>query len=168
MKFRAIWDVAPRLVKVGLILGCTAISGLIGAEVVSRSIFGHPLMFVEDIAIYSIVWVYMLGAIYGTYEQSHLKGGIMTMLLRRHPEILKRLHAANAVISLGFCSLLSTWAFQSFLWDLSTKPRTQVLFLPLEYARLSLFVGFSLMAIYFLRELIGTLQKSSEEPTPKC
>ena len=90
------------------------------------------------------------------------------MLLRTHPEVLKRLGVTSAAISLGLCCLMSVWGFKCFLWDLSTSPTTQVLFLPLAYARLSLFVGFSLMSVYFLAELISTVQKSSKQVTDKC
>jgi len=154
---KVIWERVNKIItttiRVALILGCTWVSGLMGAEIVSRTIFGHPLMFVQDLAVYTIVWVYMLGAIYTTYERRHLKGAIMDSLVK-NPKTQRRIAALHAAFSAGFSCLLSVWGFETFVYDLEMDPRTAMLLLPLAYARLSLFVGFALITIYFIREFV--------------
>ena len=151
---KAIDKASVRCIGVALTAAGIGVASLVGIEVISRGIFQQPLVFIEDIVLYIVVWFYMLGAVYGTYKRDHLKGGIIHLFLKEKPRVLAGFNVGNTFISLGLCSLLGTWAWQTFIWDLQFSPETQVLLLPLAFARLSLFFGFSLMTIYFLVELI--------------
>ena len=151
---RIIWKVPISFLRVLIVVGCTVFSGLIGGEIISRYFFGMPHTSVEEIAVYGIVWVYMVGSIYGTYERTHLMGGIVHIVFKSS-RVIESFKAVTVSISLGLCCIMSVWGYQTFIWDLKTTPKTDFIYLPLEYARLSLFVGFGLMAIFFLTELIA-------------
>lgn len=150
---RIIWKVPISFLRVLIVVGCTAFSGLIGGEIISRYFFGMPHTYAEEIAVYGIVWIYMVGSIYGTYDRSHLMGGIVHIVFKS-ARVIGSFKVVTVSISLGLCCVMSVWGYQTFMWDLKTTPETDFIYLPLEYARLSLFVGFGMMAIFFLTELI--------------
>jgi len=145
---------AHRSIRVALTTACIGITSLVGFEIISRTVFQWAPVFIEDIVVYCVVWMYMLGAIYGTYKRDHLKGGIVHLLFREKPRASGVFKVGNIFIALGLCCLLSIWSWQSFMWDIQFSPRTQVLHLPLEFARLSMFVGFVGITAYFLVEAI--------------
>jgi len=149
---------AYRSIRVALTTACIGITSLVGFEIISRTVFQWSPVFIEDIVVFSVVWMYMLGAVYGTYKREHLKGGIMDLLLRGKSRALGVIEVGNIFISLGLCFLLSIWSWQCFMWDLQFNPRTQVLHLPLAFARLSMFVGFAGMTVYFLVESIDVFR----------
>jgi len=150
----AIDKASYRCIRVALTVLSIAVASLVGIELLSRNIIQYPLVFIEDVVVYIVVWMYMLGAIYGTYKRDHLKGGILHVFLKRKPGILRGFRFGNVLLSLGLCCLMSVWGWQSFLWDLQFGPETQILLLPLAFARLSLFVGFTLISVYFFVELV--------------
>lgn len=151
------WEVPIRVqqaILVGLSLWFVM---LVVAEVVLRYFLKMPLMFVEELCVYSILWLYLLGAGYGTYDRSHIKGELIQMLFKSS-RVIGGFKVGVTVICLGLSSLMSVWGYQSFMWDLHAHAETQMLFLPLAYARLSIPVGFALMTIYFLAELIDSIR----------
>lgn len=149
---------APRSIRVALTTAAIGIISLIGFEIISRTVFQWSPVFIEDLVVYSVVWMYMLGAIYGTYKRDHLKGGIIYLFLKGKPRVSAGFEIGTIFISLGLSFLLSIWSWQSFIWDLQFNPRTQVLHLPLAFARLSMFVGFAGMTVYFLVESIDVFR----------
>lgn len=130
---------------------------LVVAEVLFRYFLKMPLMFVEELCVYSIFWLYLLGAAYGTYDRSHIKGELVQMFFKSS-RVVGGFKVGVTFICLVLSVLMSIWGYQSFMWDLHAHGETQMLFLPLAYARLSIFVGFAFMTIYFLAELIDSFR----------
>ena len=102
--------------------------------------------------------MYMMGAVYGTYKRDHLKGGILHLFFDKKSRTAGIIRLGIVLFSLGLCSLMSVWGWQSFMWDLEFKPETQILLLPLAFARLSIFFGFAMMSIYFVVELVDEVR----------
>lgn len=152
-----LWKVAIRLQQAILVGLCLYFVILVVAEVLFRYFLKMPLMFVEELCVYSIFWLYLLGAAYGTYDRSHIKGELIQTFFKS-PRIIGGFKIGVTFVCLGLSFLMSIWGYQSFMWDLHAHGETQMLFLPLAYARLSIFVGFVFMTIYFLAELIDSFR----------
>lgn len=155
---RVIWKGLLWLQRVSLVVLALFTGGLITAEVVFRYFLEIPGLWVEELCTYVILWLYLLGASYATYERSYIRAGIMQMFFKDNPKVLSGFQVGAAFISLGVSCLLAIWSYNNFIWVLTVDPRTVVLFLPLAYARLGLVCGFTLMALYFLAELIDSVR----------
>ena len=142
------------LMTVGLVLLMLLI-----IAAVARYIVVAPILWVEEIIVYIVFWYYIIGAVYSTYERTYIKGGVMHLVLKS-PKARGYLNIVNALIPLALCCLFSVWGFQDFIWNLEFKSTTMMLYLPLEWAHLSIFAGFSLMALYFFKELIDSAHYS--------
>lgn len=115
-------------------------------------------MWWEEIVIYTVFWFYLCGAAYATYERSHIKGGVVQLFIKGHPRVLASFHVGVALLCLGLSGLFTVWGYNNFIWNLEIESRSTRLFLPLAYSTLSLPAGFSLMAVYFLTELIDSVR----------
>lgn len=111
----------------------------------------------EELAIYFIFWFYFLGAIYSTSNRTYIKGGVVEVIFKK-PRVQGYFKVGAAAIPLAISGLFAVWGYQEFLWNLEVNKRTIMLFLPQAFSYLSIFVGFALMSLYFLTELIESVR----------
>lgn len=64
---------------------------MIGYEVVMRYVFKSSLMGVEEVMVFPIIWLYMLGGANASYEKSHIECGILTLYIKKEHSMLKYL-----------------------------------------------------------------------------
>jgi len=133
-------------------------AALILASIVFRYFLNLPLMWVEELCLYLIFWYYIAGASYATYDRSHIRGGVIDIILKDRPKILSGFHAGASLVCLGLSCLLAVWSYYDFVWNLGLDSRTTKLFLPIAWAHLSLTVGFILMVVYFFSESVDSLR----------
>jgi TRAP-type C4-dicarboxylate transport system permease small subunit len=153
-----LWKTPLTLVKATMIVLSLVVTGLVGIEVLVRYITFSPQLWVEELCLFVVFWYYFAGAVYATYKRSHISGGIMNMVFRTKPKVQEGIHLVAAATSLALSGFFAVLAFQQFAYSLQMNPRTIHLLLPLAYSRLALSVGFSLMIIYFLAELIASIR----------
>ena len=155
---KIIWGTPLTLQRITLIVFSLFVITLIVAEVIFRYFLEIPLMWFEEIILYSVFWFYIAGAAYATYDRSHIKGGIIQIFIKNNHRVLACFQSGVALLCLGLTSLLTVWSYNNFIWNLEMDSRSTQLFLPLAYAQLSLPVGFILMAVYFLSEFIVSIR----------
>lgn len=157
---RVIWNAALSLQRVVLVAGGVFLAGLVVAEVIFRYFLEIPLMWVEELSLYCVFWFYLAGGALATYKRSHIKGGIVDRVLGNNPRLLGYFQVATVCICLALSCLIAVWGYNFFTWSLeqTPTPRTIHLSLPLPYARLSLTVGYALLSLYFLVELIDSVR----------
>jgi len=78
--------------------------------------------------------------------------------LFKKPRVRGYFQVGAAAIPLAISCLFAVWGYQEFLWNLEVNKRTIMLFLPDAFSYLSIFVGFALMSLYFLTELIDSVR----------
>lgn len=61
---------------------------MIGYEVVMRYVFKSSLMGVEEVMVFPIIWLYMLGGANASYEKSHIECGILTLYIKKEHSML--------------------------------------------------------------------------------
>lgn len=154
---RFLWRVPLDLQRVAVVTVGIVLLTIIMIEVVARYVTTTPVLWVEEIAAYLVFWYYILGAAYSTYERTYIKGGIVDVLTK-NPKIRGYFHVGNTIVALGVCGLFTVWGWQYFMWNFNLHPTTMLLFIPMEWSTLSIFVGFLLMTLYFLAELIDSVR----------
>lgn len=151
---------SDRLVTVlgiAVVVGGTAIGVLIGAEIICRLAW-KSITATEEIATYVIMWIYMVGAAYSINNRSYLQGGIVSMVFAKRPRVVTSFKVGTSLLSVVLCFIISIWGYRTSVWDFHSHPKSALLYLPLEWARLSLVVGFVLFTVYFSVEFIDTLR----------
>lgn len=139
----------------GVSVACALILlAMIGYQVIVRYILKTSLMGIEELMLFPIIWLYMLGGADASYEKSHIECGILTLYIKKERsicifEVIKR---TLCIIILAW---LCYWGFFFFSYSLKTWKLGDITFAPLFFANIALTVGFVLMAIYALRDVIA-------------
>ena len=81
------------LILVSIIVICT-----VSIEVVTRYLFQAPIWGMEEITGHTAVWLYMIGAAYGTYDRSHIMAEFIHLIVN-NPRILNIFRLIAAAIS---------------------------------------------------------------------
>ena len=56
---------------------------MIGYEVFARYVLKSSLMGIEELMLFPIIWLYMLGGANASYEKSHIECGILTLYIKK-------------------------------------------------------------------------------------
>jgi len=123
------------------------------AEVVTRYFFNTSLFGLEQFVGYTAVWVYFLGAAYGSYERSHVKAEFIGMVIKSKRKLMIGRSASAAVATFVSC-VLTKWSLEFCLASIRTHEISPTHSVPMIYFQSALLVGAILMAGYFLWETI--------------
>jgi len=156
---RVIWEALLGLQRVSLVVLSLYLTILVVFQVVIRYFLQIPFVggAAEELTLYVIFWFYFLGAAYSTYNRTYIKGGVVEALFKK-PRVRGYFQVGVAAIPLAISCLFAVWGYQEFLWVLEVNKITIMLFLPQAFSYLSIFVGFALMSLYFLAELIESVR----------
>jgi TRAP-type C4-dicarboxylate transport system permease small subunit len=154
-----IWHGMVKVQRTVLIVASVFITLLVFGAVLMRYVFHYPGMEVEEIATLVAFWLYFTGAIYGSYERTHIKTELIHLLLKRprHYAVAK---AIASSITLVLTGIMSYWGYTFFVWGIQKWARSPVLQLPLVYAQSSIFIGAVFMSFYFLVELVDNIRQA--------
>ena len=142
----------PIVVVFSLIVSVGMVTGI-----VARSVFRQPLLGLEELILFTVMWLYMLGAALASREKSHLSADFLSEYMqvgkaRRLVQMLAKLFAIVAVLAFVF------WSFDLVHWGFTMEQSTPVIKLPYYLAQSSMFVAALIMAIYALRDLLLFLE----------
>lgn len=154
-----IWYGMVKVQRAALIASSIFITLLVFGAVLMRYVFHYPGMEVEEVATLVAFWLYFTGAIYGTYERTHIKTELIHLILRK-PRRYAVAKSVASLISLVLAGILSYWGFTFFVWGIQKWARSPVLQLPMVYAQSSIFVGAVFMSFYFLVELVDNIRQA--------
>ena len=107
------------------------------AQVIARYLFNSPLVWSEEFARYSFVWISYLGCAYCVGVDGHTR---ITAVLDRMPAALQRILvvAGNLIVAAVFCRLLPI--IVNFIGK-NSRFLTSMMRIPLRYLYYSLVVG---------------------------
>ena len=142
----------PIVVVFSLIVAVGMVTGI-----VARSVFRQPLLGLEELILFTVMWLYMLGAALASREKSHLSADFLSEYMqagkaRRLVQMLAKLLAMLAVLAFVF------WSFDLVHWGFTMEQSTPVIKLPYYLAQSSIFIAALIMAIYALRDLLLFLE----------
>jgi TRAP-type C4-dicarboxylate transport system permease small subunit len=107
----------------------------------------------EEITGHTAVWLYMIGAAYGTYERSHIKAEFIHLIIK-NPVILKSFRIFASVISIVICIFMAIWSYEYVNWSMVRHEVTPALHWPTVYFQIPILISSLLMTLYFFIEMV--------------
>lgn len=156
---KILWEAPLDLQRFLIIALGLFITGLMFTEVLVRYIAFSPQLWVEELISYLVWWFYIAGGAYASYKRNYISCGMVHMLFPTRPKVLVGFRAFADAIGLAMSCIIVVLGYDQFTYSLQVNPRTIHLLLPLAYARLALFVGFILIALYSLAQFIGSIRE---------
>ena len=143
------WRLLCAIGAVERVVGVLLIANIvvnIGVQVFSRYLLGQPLVWVEELAVYSFIWGTFIGASLGLKELRHIK--IVTFVGGLAPGPRGLLRALAYLIVLGLMLVLMVQAYKV----MGVEGRSRSISLPVAVPRswfysVPLFVGCASMAL---------------------
>lgn len=142
---------------------------MIGYEVFARYVLKSSLMGIEELMLFPIIWLYMLGGANASYEKSHIECGILTLYVKKERS-KKIFEAVKRTLCVIILTWLCYWGFFFCSYSFKTWKLADITFAPLFFANVALTVGFILMLIYAVRDVIaaygGLMRNSKSKDKP--
>jgi len=123
-------------------------------QVITRYVLQIPVMGLEETMLYPTVWLYILGAVNASRENTHIRANVLEIWLttdRQH----KVLAIIGEIISLvvGLWLLFWAWDYTRYAWRVWKESPT--LYIPTFYSDVALVIGLALMMAYTAWHLWG-------------
>jgi TRAP-type transport system small permease protein len=126
------WRLVATLGAVERVVGALLLAGIvvtITLQVVTRYVWGRPLVWVEELATYSFIWAVFLGAALGLKELRHIR--IETVLGRLPPRAAALLRAGLYALIGLCCAVLGSHALDI----MQVEGRSETISLPVNIPR---------------------------------
>ncbi|MGC9419040.1 MAG: TRAP transporter small permease [Rhodovulum sp.] len=116
-------------------------------QVITRYVLEIPVMGLEETMLYPTLWLYILGAVNASRENSHIRANVLEIFLstRLQHTILAIIGEIISLI-VGFWLLYWAWDFTRYSWRVWKESPT--LYIPTFYSDVALVVGLALMMAY--------------------
>lgn len=125
---------------------------LVTAQVLLRYVFKMPLMGIEELLLFPIIWLYMLGGANASRERNHIICGIVSLYIKKAKSIAI-FNLVRTVVSFLISCWLTYWAFWFFTYSLSRWKLSDLLYLPMFFGESAVFIGLVLMTLYTAAEV---------------
>jgi len=135
-------------------------------QVITRYVLEIPVMGLEESLLYPTMWLYLLGAVNASRENTHIRANVLEIFLST-----RRAHTLLAiigeVISLVVGCWLTYWAWRFTKYSLRVWKESPTLYIPTFYVDVALITGLVLMMLYTAYHLLGHIRElfADEEPT---
>lgn len=158
-----LWDAKLRLMRILLVIITVFYSTVVMYSVVLRYGFNETIIGIEELATYSAIWAYFLGAAYGSYERSHISASLVPVIFQN--ERVRDAVEALATAITVFISGVMTWhVYKYFGWSLETRPSSMELQTELVWFHGAVLFGFAMMTAYTGLELADRIQLMRGKP----
>ncbi|RQD71911.1 MAG: TRAP transporter small permease subunit [Tindallia sp. MSAO_Bac2] len=137
-----------------------AIPLLIVFQVLLRYVFRLPLMGIEELLMFPIIWLYMLGGANASRTRSHIECGILTLYIREGTKGRAIFNMVRVTVCVLVSCWLTYWAFFYLQYALRMMKSSPLLKLPMIVAESAVFIGLALMTLYAIIELVEVYRLS--------
>ena len=122
-------------------------------QVITRYVFQIPVMGLEETMAYPTVWLYILGSVNASRENTHIRANVLEIFVKteRGHTILTIIGEIISLI-VGLWLLSWAWDFTRYSWRVWRESPT--LYIPTFYSDVALVVGMTLMMIYTAAHLV--------------
>jgi TRAP-type C4-dicarboxylate transport system permease small subunit len=147
-----IYNVMGLIQKYLAIVICISVPAIVVYQVILRYVFKAPLMGIEELLVFFIIWLYMIGGAVASKERTHISCGILTLYMKR-PLTIKLFNVAKAAFGVVCCAWITKWGWWYFTYSLNLWKTSDILKIPMFYGESAVFVGFALMLVYTFVEM---------------
>ena len=130
-----------QILLTGLI--CTVALGQF-VQVITRYVFQTPVMGLEETMLYPMFWLYMLGAVNASRENTHIRANVLEIFLETERARLV-LACLGEVLSLIIGLWLLTWVWDFTRYYVRVWRESPTLYIPVFYADIALLIAMVLM-----------------------
>ena len=155
--WRRIYLVLIKIQRFLAITVCLIVPAIVVYQVILRYVLKAPLMGIEELLVFFIIWLYMLGGSVASEQRTHISCGILTLYMKR-PLTIKLFNVAKALFGCICGGWLSYWAWWYFTYSLKLWKVSDILHIPMFFAESAIFVGFGLMLFFTFLELIDEIR----------
>ena len=133
------------------LIGVVAIGQFV--QVITRYVLQVPVMGLEETMLYPTLWLYMLGAVNASRENTQIRANVLEIFVKT-----ERGHSVLAligeIISLVVLAWLGWWAwdFTRYAWRVWKESPT--LYIPTFYADIALVLAIALMTVFTIWHLV--------------
>ncbi len=127
-------------------------------QVIMRYIFEVPVMGLDEILVYPTLWLYFLGSVNASREDTQIKANVLEIFLKtdRSKQVVRIIADAMAlIVSLW----LTWWAWDYLKYALRVKKESPTLYIPTIYAECAFFVGLVLMSGFTAWYLVKNIKQ---------
>lgn len=135
-------------------------------QVITRYVLEIPVMGLEESLLYPTLWLYMLGAVNASRENTHIRANVLEIFLstERQHQVLAII---GEVISLAVGLWLTSWAWDFWKYSQRVWRESPTLYLPTFYVDAALFIGMVLMMVFTAWHLILHIRALFTPATPE-
>lgn len=130
---------------------------IITYQVFLRYVLKAPLMGIEELMTFFIIWLYMMGGSVASEQRCHIECGILTLYIKKD-RTMKVFKCCKALISLIVCCWLTRWAFWYFTYSLKLWKTSDILHIPMFFGESAMFIGLLFMLFFGALELIDYIR----------
>jgi TRAP-type transport system small permease protein len=120
-------------------------------QVVARYVFEISISGLDELTGHTAVWMYLMGAAYGSFERSQIKAEMIHLFIK-NKRILYAIRAMATTIGAVVAGYMVVWSFGYIKWSIMKHEVTPTLQLPTVIFQIAIFIGALLMVAYFIRE----------------
>ncbi len=116
-------------------------------QVITRYVLEIPVMGLEESLLFPTLWLYVLGAVNASRENTHIRANVLEIFLKteRQHQVLA---AIGEVISLIIGLWLTYWAWDFAKYSHRVWRESPTLYLPTFWVDVALFIGLVLMMVF--------------------
>ncbi|WP_261843213.1 TRAP transporter small permease [Aliamphritea ceti] len=130
-------------------------------QVITRYVLEIPVMGLEESLLYPTLWLYVLGAVNASRENTHIRANVLEIFLKT-PRQFTILAILGEVISLTVGCWLTYWAWDFTKYSLRVWKESPTLYIPTFYVDIALLSGLVLMMLYTLMHLVKHIRSLSD------
>ncbi|MGD9368340.1 MAG: TRAP transporter small permease [Desulfobacteraceae bacterium] len=142
------------IILITIMASCTML-----LQVISRYVFEVAISGLDEITGHTAVWLYLMGAAYGSYDRSQIKAEMVHLVIKNQP-ILYSIRALSTIIGAVVAGYMVTWSYGYVRWSILKHEVTPTLQTPTVIFQIAILIGAILMVYYFIREALDLLRQA--------
>ncbi len=152
-----------RFFKYTLTVLITTVAAMEFYQVVMRYILELPVMGLEELLVYPTLWLYFLGSVNASREDTQIKANVLDVFLKTdRAKLIVRVIAD--LLSVIVASWLTFWAYDYFRYALRVWKESPTLYIPTFYAECAMFIGLVVMTFYAAWYLVKNVRRLFTQP----
>lgn len=135
---------------------CTVALGQF-VQVITRYVLKVPVMGLEETMLYPTIWLYILGAVNASRENTHIRANVLEIIIKTD-----RGHTILAIVGelisliVGLWLMSWAWNYTQYAWRVWRESPT--LYIPTFYSDVSLVIGLGLMMLFTAMHLLSHIK----------
>lgn len=134
---------------------------LVVAQIILRYVLKLPLLGIEEVMTYPIIWLFMIGGASASLHDEHIECGMLESFVSS-PKILSMFNLIKYIFTVLISGVVCAYTFQMAQYSLKIWKISGTLYIPMFYAEVAMFVGMALMFIYSIFHLLGVISNMKD------